>query len=182
MKINKKSWITITIGLLVMAFASLSVFYSQRESEREQLEAGLLLVHSKLSSMDIPTLTHQQEILEEDLNQAYRGYQSDKEKFVENIAVSNVIYSTANVNSVNITDMSSSDDSSEVIEGAPCIALLLKARVVGDVDNLVAFITQLNDDLINAVVKSVSMAIPTSNSDNTASADIQIVIYTYEER
>ena len=86
--------------------------------------------------------------LEEDLNQAYRGYQADKEKFVENTAVSNVIYSTANVNSVKITDMNSSDDSSEVIEGAPCIALSLQARVVGDVDNLVAFITQLNDEFI----------------------------------
>jgi hypothetical protein len=167
---------------MVIAFASLSVFHSQRESERAQLEADLSMVRSKLISLDTATLTHQQEILEEDLNQAYRGYQADKEKFVENIAVSNVIYSTANVNNVKITDMSSSDDSSEVIEGIPCIALSLQATVMGDFDNLVAFITQLNDDLINAVVKSVNMTIPISGNDNTTSMDIQIVIYTYEER
>ena len=185
MKISKKSWFTIALGFLVMAAASLSVVYYQRASEREQLEADLFLARSKLSSVDMSTLTYQQENLEGDLNKAYREYEADKEKFVqsiENIAVSNVLYSTANVNSVNITDMSSSDVSSAVIEGASCTALSLNARVVGDVDNLVAFITQLNDDLINAVVKSVSMAIPTSNSDNTASADIRIVIYTYEER
>jgi hypothetical protein len=131
------------------------------------------------------TLTYQKETLERDLNKAYREYKADKKKFVqsiENIAVSNVLYSTANVNSVNITNMSSSDVSSQIIEGASCNALSLNTRVVGNIDNLIAFITQLNDDLINAVVNSVSIAIPTSNSDNTASADIRIVIYTYEER
>jgi len=185
MKISKNSWFTIALGFLVMAAASLSLVYYQRASEREQLEADLFLNRSKLSSVDMSTLTYQQEKLEGDLNKAYREYEADKEKFVqsiENIAVSNVLYSTANVNGVNITGMSSSDVSSEVIEGASCIALSLNARVVGDVDKLIAFITQLNDDLINVVVKSVSMAIPTSNSDNTASADIRIVIYTYEER
>ena len=185
MKISKISWFIIALGFLVTAAASLSVVHYQRASEREQLEADLFLARSKLSSVDMSTLTHQQEKLEEDLNQAYREYETDKEKFVqsiENIAVSNVLYSTASVNSVNITDMSSSDVSSEVIEGASCTALSLNARVVGDVNKLVAFITQLNDDLINAVIKSVSMDIPTSGSDNTASADIRMVIYTYEER
>ena len=185
MKISKKSWFIIALGFLVMAAASLSVVYYQRASEREQLEADLFLARSKLSSVDMSTLIYQKENLKGDLNKAYREYEADKEKFVqsiENIAVSNVLYSTANVNSVNITDMSSSDVSSEVIEGASCTALSLNARVVGDVNKLVAFITQLNDDLINAVIKSVSMDIPTSGSDNTASADIRMVIYTYEER
>ena len=182
MKINKKSWFAITLGLLVIAFASLSVFYHQRASEQEQLEKDLDSTRFRLSSLEVSTLRHQQDILEEDLNEAYEGYEADKEKFVENIAASNVLYSTAKANSVNITGMNSSDYSSEVIEGASCIALLLDTKVVGNVDNLIAFITQLNNDLINVVVKSMSITIPSSNIDNTASADIQIVIYTYGER
>ena len=185
MKISKKSWITIALGFLIMAAISLSFVYYQNAGERERLQADLLSARSRLSTVDMSTLTYQQENLECDLNQAYREYEADKEKFVqsiENIAVSNVLYSTANVNSVNITDMSSSDVCSEIIEGAPCLALSLNAKVVGDVDNLVAFITQLNDDLINAVVKSVSMDIPSSGNDKIASVSIRMVIYTYEER
>jgi len=184
-KISKKSWFTIALGFLIMAAVSLSFVYYQRTGEREQLQADLLSARSRLSTVDMLTLTHQQKVLEGDLNQAYAEYAADKKKFVqsiENIAVSNVLYSTANANSVNITEMSSSDVSSEVIEGAPCLALSLDARVVGKVDNLVAFITQLNDDLINAVVKSVSMDIPSSGNDKIASAGIRVVIYTYEER
>lgn len=182
MNISKKSWFAITLGLLIIAFASLFVFYFQRTSERELLEKDLVLARSRLSSLDVSTLMHRQEVLEEDLNWAYKEYKADKGKFLENIVVSNVLYSAAKANSVNITDMSSSEDSSEVIEGTSYIALLLNAKAVGNVDNLVAFITQLNNDLTNVVVKSLSISIPSLNNDNTASADIQIVIYTYEER
>jgi len=180
--ISKKSWFAVTLGLLIIAFTSLFVFYFQRTSEREQLEKDLVYARSRLSLLDVSTLSHQQEKLEENLNQAYKGYKADKEKFLENIVVSNVLYSAAKANSVNITDMSSSEDSSEVIEGTSYLALLLNAKAVGNVDNLVAFITQLNDDLINVVIKSLSISIPSSSNDNTASADIQMVIYTYEER
>jgi hypothetical protein len=178
------SWLTISLGFLIIAAASLSVVYYQRANEREQLRVDLYSARSKLSSVDTSTLAYQQEKLEVDLNRTYRDYEADKAKFVqsiENIAVGNVLYSTARANSVNITDMSSSDVTSAVIEGAPCAVLSLNAKVVGEANNLVAFIAQLNDDLINAVVKSVNIAIPTSDSDSIASADIQMVIYKYEE-
>ena len=79
MKISKKSWFTIALGFLVMAAASLSVVYYQRASEREQLEADLFLARSKLNSVDMSTLTYQQENLEGDLNKAYKEYEADKD-------------------------------------------------------------------------------------------------------
>ncbi|MBU2534570.1 MAG: hypothetical protein ABIK32_02630 [Chloroflexota bacterium] len=184
MKISKKSWFTIVFGFLIMAAVSLSFVYYQGAGEREHLQADLLLARSKLSSVDTSTLTYQQEKLEGDLNQAYKEYEVDKEKFaqsIENIDVSNILYSTANVNSVNIIEMSSSDVSSEVIEGASCLALTVDVKVVGDVDNLVAFITQLNDDLPNGVVRSVNIGIPYPAGDSKPSVSIQVVIYTYKE-
>ncbi len=185
MKISKKSWVMIVLGFLIIASVSLFFVYYQGADERKQLQADLLSVRSNLSAVDTTTLTQRQKVLERDLNQAYRKYEADKAKFVqsiENIDASNALYNTANVNSVNITEMSSSDIRSEVIEGASCLALSLDAKVVGKVENLVAFITQLNDELTNAVVKSVNMDIASSDNDTIAFANIQMVIYTHEER
>ena len=51
-----------------------------------------------------------------------------------------------------------------------------------DVDNLIAFITQLNNDIINVLVKSVSMNISPSGNDKAATASIEIAVYACEEK
>jgi len=185
MKISKRSWFTIGIGFFIISVVSLSFVYYQSTSERDRLQEDLILARSKLSSIDLLTPTNKQEALEQQLNQAYKDYESDKKKFVqsiEDIAVGNVLYEAARINDVNITQMSSSDIRSEEVKGAPCLVLSLNTSVIGNVDNLVAFIRQLNNELVNVLVKSVSMNISPSGNDKTATASIQIVVYAYEEK
>jgi len=185
MKIGKKSWFTVIIGFFIIVVTSISFIYLQRAQEQAQLKEDLISARSRLSSVNVETLTHRKNVLEEDLSQLYVLYEADKEKFVqsiENIAVSGILYSIARANSVNITNVNSSDVFNEEVEGVLCRALALNAKVQGDVDNLVAFITQLNNDLATAVVKSVSIDISTSGNNQMSSADIKMVIYTYEER
>ena len=185
MRITKSSLFAIFIGFMIMVAISLSVVYNQRTIEREQLKETLSLTRFNLDSMDTSTLIYQQEELQADLDRAYKELEADKAKFVqpiEDIAVGKVLYATAKANRVNITAMRSSDIASEIMGGAFCDVLSLNARVVGKVDNLVAFITQLNDDLVNLVVRSVIITNHNSSSDNISSADIRINIYKYEEQ
>ena len=184
MRIGRKSWLIVALGFLIIATVSLSLIYFQHFQEREQLEEDLISARSRLNSVSLETLIQQQNVLERNYNQASTLYEAEKAKLVqsiENIALSDVLYTVAGANSVNITEMHSSDIFCEEVEGVTCLALALNARADGSVDNLLAFITQLNVDLATAVVESVSMDIPPSDSSATPSASIKLVIYTYGE-
>ncbi len=184
MKIGKKSWLTIALGFLIIAAAGLSLVYFQHLQEREQLKEDLGSTRSRLNSVSLEALTQRQNVLEEDFNRARTLYEAEEVKLVqsvENIVLSDVLYTVAGANSVNITEMHSSDIFREEVEGVSCLALALDAKANGNVDNLIAFITQLNVDLATAVVKSVSMDIPPSDSSAIPSASIKLVIYTYRE-
>ncbi|HEY51693.1 MAG TPA: hypothetical protein G4O20_07825 [Dehalococcoidia bacterium] len=185
MKLSRRSWFIITLGFYVMVAASLFVVYFQHAQEREQLKEDLVSARSRLSSVHIEQLTQRQDVLEGNLNQAYEQYEVDKEKFVqpiESIIVSNILYSMARANSVNITEMRAADVCNDEVEGVPCLALTIDAKVKGYVADLAAFITQLNSDLTTAVVKSVNIDIPPPGNSGIPSAGINVVIYTHEER
>jgi low temperature requirement protein LtrA len=185
MKLSRRSWFIITLGFYIMVTTSLFVVYFQHAQERAQLEEELASARSRLSSVKVEPLAQKQDALEENLNQAYEQYEADKEKFaqsVESIVVSNVLYSMASANSVNITEMRAADVSNEEVQGVSCLALTIDAKVEGYVTDLAAFITQLNSDLTTAVVKSVNIDIPPPGNDAIASAAINVVVYTHEVR
>jgi len=185
MKLSRRSWFTIALGFYIMVAASLSFVYFQHVQEREQLRDDLITARSRLSSVNIESVTHRQNVFEENLNQAYEQYEADREKFVqsiESITVSNLLYSMARANSVNITEMRTVDAASEELEGVSCLALNIDAEVKGYDADLVAFITQLNNDLTTAIVKSVNIDIPPPGNAGIPSAAINLVIYTCEER
>jgi hypothetical protein len=168
-----------------MVTVSLFVVYFQHAHERDQLKEDLVSARSRLSSVKVEPLTQQKDVLEGNLNQAYEQYEADKEKFaqsIESIVVSNILYSMARANSVNITEMRAADVSNEEVEDVSCLALTIDAKVEGYVADLAAFVTQLNSDLTTAVVKSVNIDMPHTGNDGIPSAAINVVIYTHEER
>jgi len=52
--------------------------------------------------------------------------------------------------------------------------------VEGELTDLVSYITRLNSDLDTGFVKSVEINVPETNSKDKPSANIQLVIYTYQ--
>jgi hypothetical protein len=100
---------------------------------------------------------------------------------MNSIIITDILFSTAEANSVNITEVSSSGMTNEELSGVPCLALPLTASVEGDLSNLVAFITQLNGDLATGFISSIDMSITDPASNQKPSVNIQMVIYTRKE-
>jgi hypothetical protein len=81
---------------------------------------------------------------------------------------------------VEVTDINSSELTNTKLEGISCSAVTLTMNVEGYLHDIVGFVTNLSDYLKTAVVQSIAINIPEITGDKNPSADIRLVLYTYQ--
>jgi len=183
-KLSNKSWLSVAIGFFLIASISLWFAYSQHISEQKHLKEDLASVYSRLNLIQFEPLADKQGELERQLVATMAQSEAARETLsqpMNSIIISDILFRTAEANSVNITEISSSVASRVALEGVPCLALPITASVEGEINNLVAFITQLNNDCASGVVTSVDVDISYPDGVAKPSASIQMVIYSYQE-
>ena len=181
MKLSKKSWLFISIGLFLIAFVGLWMVYAPQADVKNQLKEELAQAGTRLGSIQIEPLAYEQSELEQQLEATIKRSESARKILsqpMNSIIISDILFSTAEANSVNITSIGSPGASRVTLDGVPCQALPLTVNIEGEVADLVDFITELNGSLAIINLKTVSMEIPTGAGKPTAS--IQIEAYTYE--
>ncbi len=181
MKLSKKSWLSIGIGLFLIALVGLGMVYSQHAGVKNQLKEELAQARARLGSIQVEPLAGKQYELEQRLKTTIEQSESARETLsqpMNSIIINDILFSTAEANSVNITSISSSGAGRVILDGVPCRAFPITANIEGEVANLINFITELNGDLAIINLKTVSMEIPAGDRRSTAS--IQIEAYTYE--
>ena len=183
MKLTKASWLLLTIGILVITFVSLGAARSQRLNEAKQVSDELAVAELRLSKLELKELYSQQEKLETQLNQTTSQLETAKTMLSqpnESIIISDAVFRIAEACGVEVIEISSSSLTNEDLERISCSGLPLATTVRGDVPNLISFIIKLNNDFTTGVVKSVQINIPEVAEGDEPSANIMMVIYTYE--
>ena len=182
MKLSKTSWLMLTIGIFIIAFASLGIARFQQVQEQNQLEAELSVAERRLDNFQLEQFYSQKNELEEQLDRAISQLKAAKDNLgqsIESIEVTDSLFEIVKACGVEVTEISSSGIASDKLEGITCSILRLAIRVEGDVPNLISFITKLNDDFTSGVVKSAEITIPETAGADKSLADIQLVVYTY---
>ncbi len=182
MKLSKKSWLLITIGVFTIMFVGLWMVHSQQADEQKQLEDKLNTAELKLNGFQTEQLSNRQKELEEQLSQILSQSETARDILsqpIGSITISSIMFDIAEAYNVEVTEISSSGLASEELAGLTCSTLPLNATVEGDMTDLVGFITRLNGDLENGVVNSVEINAPEVAGEK-ASASIQMIIYTYQ--
>jgi len=182
LKLSKRSWLFLAVGVSIIAFAGLNAVRSQQASEQDQLYEELSLAELKLSRVQLKQLSSRQDELEKQLSQTISQSETTDVVLPQptgSIAASDTLFDTAAACSVKVTTVGSSGLATDDLEGITSYVLALAVTVEGDVPNLISFIIRLNDDLTNGVVKSVQISIPEATGEEKPSANIQLVIYTY---
>ena len=165
MKMSAKGFLLLGIGILVVAFVSLGLTYTQRVDQQEVLYEELALAEERLANIDLEPLQTQQEDLENRLSQVLSQLQSSVAKTtlsqtVESIDTTDNLFQIAEVSNVEITAISSSGLGSADLEGITCSTLPVTVTAEGDVSDLVKFVVNLNEDFTNGAVKSVDISVP----------------------
>ena len=99
---------------------------------------------------------------------------------IGSIVASDTLFNIAETCGVEVTEISSSGSAGGELEGIACSVLPLTARVEGDIPNLINFIIKLNGDFTTGAVKSVDISVSENTTEERSSANIQLLVYTYQ--
>ncbi|MFC2002178.1 hypothetical protein ACFLUZ_06760 [Chloroflexota bacterium] len=204
MKLGKISWIILSVGIVMVAFASLGIARAQQVREHEQLQEEISITETRLAKYQLKELHVRQSDLEEQLNQATSNLKAAKDNLrqpIESIGVTGSLFQIAESCGVEITGISSSGIASDKLTGITCATIRLAIDVEGDVPNLISYVIKLNNDFTTGVVMSVQsnpqeMTEEETEGEQTGeevegepgeeeeaekpSAHIQLAIYTYQ--
>ena len=181
MKLSKKTWLVTAIGIFVVTFIGLGTVRYQQVHEQNQLNEQLALAQSR--GIQLEQFSSRQAELGRQLSQAKSQFEAVKailSQPVGSITASSSLFDIAQAHGVEVTKMTSSGPVTESLEGVTCSVISLTAKVEGDVPNLVSFVVKLNSHFATGVVRSIKITIPDTNSEQKASADIQLAVYTHQ--
>ena len=184
MKLRKTSLLIIIIGIFIIAAIGLGTVRAQQVSEQNQLNEKLLLTKSNLERVQQENLSSRQAEQEDQLSQATSQFEAVKAVLsqpVGSVTASSILFDIAEAHGLEVTEMTSSGPTTETLKGVTCLIISLTAKVEGDVPNLVSFATKLNSYFTTGVIKSITITIPETTSEEKASADIHLVVYTHQD-
>lgn len=190
MKLGKTGYLFVIIGVVAAIFAGLWVMRSQQAQEQERLYEELSVAVVRLDNFNSDELLSQQAELEQQLSQTLSQLETTKatvSQSAESISVSGTLFDTAELAGVEVTAISSAQQSVNNWQEIPCLVLPVTVTVEGDVPSLLSFIGELDHALATAVIRSAVITIPETTDEEESSAEIQppsaniqLGIYSYQ--
>ena len=184
LKLSKTSWMILAAGIFIVALAGLGFTRSQQSKEQARLNDELEMSQVTLAGMRIDELQTQLS----DLEQAAAEEQADLDlasnlldQTVVSVDVTDEFFSIASACGVLVINISTSPITPNIYEGLGLSATSLSAAMEGEVANLIDFVEALHTGFSTGQVKMAQIEIPPSSSNETATANIQMTIYSYEE-
>ena len=183
MKLSKTSWWVLTVGIFVIFFAGLGLVRFQQIQQQNQLRKEITVAEVRLNGIQPEKLFAEKTELERQLYQATSQFETVKAIFsqqVKSVAASSILFDIAEIHDLEVTEVSSLGSDNDSLYGINCSVVSLTAKIEGDVTNLVSFIIDLNSQLVTDIIRSITITFPEIGSEEKASVDINMVIYTYQ--
>jgi hypothetical protein len=183
LKLSKTSWLILAAGIFVVVLAGLGIARSQQLSEQGRLDEELSFSQMSLDNLQIDELQFQLEELQQTAEE--EQLQLDEavqllDQTVVSVEVTDEFFAIAKSCGVLVVNLNTSPILPNKYEGIGLSATSLNAAVEGAVPNLIDFVESLNNDFTTGLIKFTQIDIPPSSSNETPSASVQMIIYSYE--
>jgi hypothetical protein len=180
----KKKWLTygVIIGL-VATLASLGIVQAQQMGEKSKLSEELDTAEHNLSMLEAGQSSSWQDETDTQTNGTqpdFANARSVLSRPVDSIIANEYLFDIAAASSVTLTSITVSPLFDDVLTQLPCSYLPLNISAEGNVTALLDFISRLNTDLTNGLVKSAILSIPETPAEGEALVDIELIVYTYQ--
>ena len=193
MKLSKSSWIILALGIVLIAGISLGMSRSQQAEQQKQLTEKLAQAKAKLATINIDELTGQKNRLTQQVEQYSTQTESVKQNLFaaeDDIEATDIILESARSFQVEVVTITSPGVAFGELQGTRCRILPMKIQLNGDIDKLADFIYNLSQIFPTSIIQEVRLnneEPATSGAGEkqpatagTTSADISLVIYSYE--
>jgi outer membrane murein-binding lipoprotein Lpp len=180
MKISKASWMILGIGVFIIVLAGLGIARSGQVKEQDNINQELSLSNARLGNMQVTQLQTQINELQEQLNEAQDQSDEAKDRLKQKIIsvdITDKFYEIAHYYGVTVDDIGTTSVAQQPYASLNCDTISLNANITGGPDDVVKFVTGLNDNFTTGFVRSIQL----TNSDNeTSSINVQMVVYSYK--
>jgi hypothetical protein len=184
LKLSKTGWLILGVGVLIFVLAGLGITRSQQAKEQDRLDDELEMSQTSLANMQIADLQEQLADLEQIAAQEQVEFDlaaNMLDQTVVSVDVTDEFFSIASTCGVIIINISTSPIVPNMFEGLGLSATSVNAMLEGELPNLIDFVEALNSGFTTGQVKMAQIDIPPSSSNETASVNVQMTIYSYEE-
>ena len=182
-KLSKTSWLILSAGLFVVVLAGLGITRSQQLQEQGKLEEDLGLSQKTLEKIQITDLRQQSDELQQRIQEEQLQLDEAKNRLdqtVVSVDVTDEFFSIAEYCDVLVESMGTTPIQPNVYESIGLSTTALHIEVTGELPDLINLVISLNNDFTTGLVRSFQINIPPSSSNETPSANVQMIIYSYE--
>jgi len=183
LKLSKKSWLTIIIGIVIIVIASLSGSYFQQINRYNTTNEELAQLQTNLDKMQISVLLSNKTELEEELSEKTLQLEDAQAQLSIPMAssiITKTLFDVAGNHHLKVNEMTSSSPRTETQDGVSLSETELTARVQGNLSNIIRFIIDLDKRFSTGVIRSVVINVPDSDDEDDSTVDFRMEIYTLE--
>jgi len=183
-KLSKTSWLILSAGVFVFVLIGLGLTRSQQVQEQTTLDESLSMTEMRLEQLQVTHLQQQQIELQERLDDGKIELDEAKDllrQTVLSVDVADEFFDIAASSDIDIINCSTTDIRTTNVAGVGCSSISIGASITGKSDDLIDFVINLNNGFITGTVETVSMNIQdSSDNDTRSSANLHMIIYSYE--
>ena len=182
-KLSKTSWLILSAGLFVVVLAGLGITRSQQLQEQKKLEEDLSLSQKSLDKIQVTDLRQQSDEIQQRMQDEQFQLDEAKKRLnqtVISVDVTDEFFSIAEYCNVVVEGMGTTPIQPNQYENIGLSTTALHVEVTGELPDLINLVTSLNNDFTTGLVKSFQITIPPSSENRTPSANVQMLIYSYE--
>jgi hypothetical protein len=180
----KKKWLVYggIIGI-VATLISLGIVQAKQMSEKNSLNDELDMAAHDMSILEAAQSSSGQDGLDTQEDEAQTNYNIASAQLsepIDSIIANESLFNIAAASSVTLTSISVSPLDDDALAELPCFCLPLDVTAEGNETALLDFISRLNIELTNGLVRSATLNIPETSAEGESTVDIELVIYTYQ--
>jgi hypothetical protein len=204
-KLSKTSWLILSGGVFIVMLAGLGVTRSQQLQEQSRMNEELSLYQTRLDKIDVTDLRRQSGDLKQQIDEGRTQLEEAKARLrqtVVSVDVTDELFKIAGFSGVTVMTLTTSTISSKELEGIGLSMISLSVQAKGDLDKIVDFVVNLNNDYATGYVKSAQITVPLTDggdagvsgeqaggtgeggtgglAESEATVAVQMVVYSYE--
>jgi hypothetical protein len=178
-RIKRRQLLWGTSILLLVIIIVLGIVQARQAGQRSSLSEDLEIAEQVLSALESEQSSSGQD--ETGTQQGDAGIaKAELSQPADSIMANEDLFYIADASSVTLTTITVSSLSNDTLAELPCLSLPLSIVAEGDEGDLLDFITRLNTELTNGLVRSATITIPAETAGSQPTVNIELVIYTYQ--
>ncbi len=164
MKFSKKSITLLATGIVMIMVICLTTLYNNNGEQQSELLDQLDLIQpviAKSSTREVSSRINDIEQRQSEAESQLRAAKSQLQQPINAIIITNTLLDIAQITEVEITRVNSPGITDTEVNGITFTILPVRIEVLGDVMNLISFISEFSKTFPTGLIKSVQFGIPT---------------------